>query len=86
MEDYYKLDYEDLIGGGTVKTRFKYRKVPDQSFGLTEDEILLLDDKHLNRLVSLKKYRPYMEQHEINEHRIKNIKGQFKDELNEKRK
>lgn len=27
-----------------------------------------------------------MEQHEINEHRIKNIKGQFKDELNEKRK
>lgn len=28
-------------------------------FGLTEDEMLLLDDKQLNKLVSLKKYRAY---------------------------
>jgi protein KRI1 len=45
LEDYYNLEYEDIIGGGTVKTRFKYRKVAPKSFGLTEDEVLLLDDK-----------------------------------------
>jgi len=28
---------------------------------LTEDEILLLDDRALNKLVSLKKYRPYID-------------------------
>ena len=27
LDEYYNLDFEDLIGGGSVKTRFKYRKV-----------------------------------------------------------
>ena len=51
------MDYEDIIGGGSVKTRFKYRKVLAEDFGLTEEEILLLDDVQLNKLVSLKKMR-----------------------------
>lgn len=59
LDEYYNLDFEDVIGGGQVKTRFKYTKVAATDFGLTEDEILLLDDKQLNKLVSLKKYRPY---------------------------
>lgn len=45
LEDYYNLDYEDLIGGGTVKTRFKYKKVKEEDYGLNEDDILLLEDK-----------------------------------------
>ena len=61
LDEYYNLDFEDLIGGGQVKTRFKYRKVAQEDFGLTEDEILLLDDNQLNKLVSLKKYRPYVD-------------------------
>ena len=59
FEDYHNLDYEDVIAGGTIKTRFKYTNVPKADFGLTEEEILLLDDNKLNSLVSLKHYRPY---------------------------
>jgi len=81
LEEYYNLDFEDVIGGGSVKTRFKYRKVASADFGLTEDEILLLDDNQLNRLVSLKKYRPYLEGREaegdVNIHRIINIKKTY---------
>lgn len=59
LDEYYNLDFEDVIGGGTVKTKFRYKKVASADFGLTDEEILLLEDKQLNRLVSLKKYRPY---------------------------
>lgn len=45
LDDYYNLDFEDVIGGGSVKTRFKYTKVKENDFGLTDDDILLLDDK-----------------------------------------
>jgi hypothetical protein len=44
LDEYYNLEFEDVIGGGQIKTRFKYAKVPAADFGLTEDEILLLDD------------------------------------------
>lgn len=28
LDEYYNLDFEDVIGGGQIKTRFKYTKVP----------------------------------------------------------
>jgi protein KRI1 len=42
-----------------MKTRFKYTTVPKDDFGLTAEEILLLDDRQLNKLVSMKHLRPY---------------------------
>lgn len=48
-----------MIGGGTIKTRFQYQKVPKADFGLTDEEIFLMDDKALNQLVSIKNYRPF---------------------------
>ena len=59
FEEYHNLDYEDVIAGGQKKTRFNYTKVAQDDFGLTEQEILLLEDRQLNQLVSLKHYRPY---------------------------
>jgi len=82
--------------------------VASNDFGLTEDEILLLDDNQLNKLVSLKKYRPYADsknkdeeeeedgevekrkrkeiEGDVNLHRIRNLKKQYKQELEEKKK
>ena len=53
------MDFEDVIGGGTVRTRFRYASVKSEDFGLNDEEILLLDDTQLNQLVSIKNYRPY---------------------------
>jgi protein KRI1 len=59
MEEYYKLDYEDTIGD--LKTRFKYKQVQSNSFGLSTLEILQSDDQDLNLYVSMKKLTPYRE-------------------------
>ncbi len=70
------MEYEDIIGGGSVKTRFRYRKVANADYGLTDEEILLLEDNQLNRLVSLKKYRAYadMADEEVEEGEIEKKK------------
>lgn len=89
LEEYYNLDYEDVIGGGQVKTKFRYKNVKEEDFGLNEEDILLLEDKQLNKLVSLRHYRPYLDEEsgkKVNVHRVINLKKEFKDELREKKK
>lgn len=57
LEEYYKLDYEDMVGD--LPTRFKYKKIKPNTFGIRTDDVLSMDDKELNQLVSLKKLAPY---------------------------
>lgn len=57
MNDYYGLEYEDMIGD--QPTRFKYTEVAKTDYGLTPVEILLADDAELNKVVSLKNFQPY---------------------------
>ena len=64
MDDLYALDYEDVIGGGAIKTRFHYTKVKPDTYGLTLDDILDRDDKQLNKSVSIKKLAPYRPENE----------------------
>jgi len=73
MEEYYKLDYEDTIGD--IKTRFKYKQVKPNSFGLSTYDILVSDDKDLNQYVSIKKLAPYRE----DEWKVTHHKRQSKD-------
>ncbi|PIN11387.1 KRR1-interacting protein involved in 40S ribosome biogenesis [Handroanthus impetiginosus] len=93
MEEYYKLDYEDTIGD--LKTRFKYKTVNPKRYGLTPEEMLMMDEKELNQYVSLKKLAPYREK-EWKVPRIKTLqlkqktenlhKGDASDSVNEDRK
>ncbi|KAK0550561.1 Kinetochore protein Spc24 [Tilletia horrida] len=57
VDDYYDLDYEDMIGD--MPTRFKYASVPKIDYGLSPAEILMASDKDLNEVVGLKMLQPY---------------------------
>ena len=58
-DELYKLDYEDLIGD--MPTRFKYRSVERNHYGLSTEEILFARDSTLKQFVSLKRMAPYRE-------------------------
>ncbi|EAR96396.3 KRI1 family carboxy-terminal protein (macronuclear) [Tetrahymena thermophila SB210] len=58
VDQYYNLDYEDVITGG-IKTRFKYMEVKPDSYGLSDEQLLYADTNVLNKYVSIKKLAPY---------------------------
>ncbi|KAI9332897.1 hypothetical protein DFJ73DRAFT_855074 [Zopfochytrium polystomum] len=63
LEDYYQLDYEDMIGD--LPTRFKYRKVDAETFGLEPEEVLKAPEEALNTLMPLKRLAPFRPAHKV---------------------
>ena len=64
FDELYKLDYEDIIGD--MPTRFKYRQVKANNYGLSAEEILFARDTTLKQFVSLRRMAPYDEKEEFN--------------------
>lgn len=54
------LGFEDVIAGN-IATRFKYVPVNADDFGLSAEELLLLEDQDLNSYVGLRKLAPFRE-------------------------
>ncbi|EEC49987.1 predicted protein [Phaeodactylum tricornutum CCAP 1055/1] len=79
----YKLDYEDIVAD--IPTRFKYRQVEANNFGLSTEEILLARDTTLKQFVSLKKLAPYNEagEHFVGSRKRRRFRDLLKQELEE---
>ena len=55
-----KANYEiDDIIDGNIPTKFHYKKVEKENFGLSDDMLILLDDKILNKYLPVKKLATY---------------------------
>jgi protein KRI1 len=83
QEELYKLDYEDIVAG--LPTRFKYRQVEANNYGVSTQEILLARDTTLKQFVSLKKMAPYNEGEEYNagSRKRRRFRDMLKQELEE---
>ena len=81
QEELYKLDYEDIVAG--MPTRFKYREVESNDYGLTTQEILFARDNSLKQFVSLKKMAPYNEQgeHQVGSKKRRKFREMLKKDL-----
>ena len=57
VKELYDLNYEDIIS--SMPTRFKYKSVATNSYGLTAEDILRANDRELNQYVGLKSIAAY---------------------------
>jgi len=82
-DELYKLDYEDIVAG--MPTRFKYRKVEPNDYGLTTQEILFARDSTLKNFVSLKKMAPYKDdgEHLVGSKKRRKFREMLKADLEE---
>jgi protein KRI1 len=69
MDEYWKLHYSGTAGG--MRTRFKYREVNPEHFGLDDEDIFMMDDRSLNMIAPLSSYATYLT-------KAQNTKDRFK--------
>lgn len=69
VEEYWKLHYHKVAGD--VRTRYRYREVNPESFGLSEVDVLTKDDRQLNMLAPMNCYATYLGKNENTRDRYK---------------
>ena len=78
----YNID--DIIDG-QLGTKFHYTKVPKENSGLTDDMLLLLDDKILNKYLPLKKITAYSD-YSLPEYKKKEMLNRLEKLVNKKKR
>lgn len=69
VDEYYKLHFHKITGD--IRTRFRYREVNPESFGITDMDVLTKDDRQLNMLAPLNCYAAYLGRNENTRDRYK---------------
>lgn len=62
VDEYWRLHYHKLAGD--VRTRFKYREVNQETFGLNDLDVLTKDDRQLNMIAPMNCYAAYLGKNE----------------------
>ncbi len=78
---------DDLIAG-KIPTKFHYAKVKRQTDNdeLTDDMLLYLDDKTLNKFIPLKSLAPYREGYVVPGYKKKRLLSEFQREVEKRKK
>ena len=80
-------NYEiDNIIDGEIPTKFHYKKVEKENFGLSDDMLILLDDKILNKYLPIKKLATYNNDFYIPEYKKKFMKKHLEKLVNKKKR
>ncbi|CAO3639017.1 unnamed protein product [Cunninghamella blakesleeana] len=91
MDEYYSLDFEDVIGD--IATRYKYIQTEPEDYGMTAEEILLADDTELNKVIGVKSLAPYRNEYNrkseyntFNKNKKRSLRGLQRHVENKKRR
>jgi protein KRI1 len=71
MDEYWRLHYNSIVGG--VRTRFRYRQVPAETFGLSDEDVLTMDDRTLNMRTPMNCYNAYLSASDNKRDRFRSI-------------
>lgn len=84
LEDKLGAEATDIVGG--IPTKFHYKPVTKQDFELTDDMLLFLDDKTLNKIVPMNSLAPYRdEEYKLNKFKITKEMKQIRKEIEKKK-
>ncbi|KAL0238981.1 hypothetical protein PCE1_004672 [Barthelona sp. PCE] len=88
VNDYFKNDVNEVVSKAkTSKAKFKYFKVAPNSYGLTDEELLFLDEDELNERMNFKKLAPYRRQmmkHKFSEGKRTDSMRQYQNQISRK--
>lgn len=85
LDNVYSGAADDIIDK-KIATKFHYTKVEKDDIGISDEMLILLDDKTLNKYVPLRKLAPYNEKFKINDWQKKKMQRELAKELERKKK
>jgi protein KRI1 len=77
--------HTDHVIAKQIPTKFHYTKVEKDESGFTDEMLLFVDDRTLNKFIPLRKLAPYKEKYQINEWQKKKMLKELEKEVEKKK-